>query len=140
MLRVKLPGFVPLDYAGELPPPVAPPPLPQGCVDEDARSYTSAVKKELNGALAKLDSRVKELENRTVDSGNGGLNADQVWQLARDSVYADLIERNKDGIAQEVADIAQKVVYGLSVVTKSNVREVVREELLNLLAQARISL
>lgn len=145
-LRVKLPGFVPMDFTGTLPPPVDPQPLPQPtqpsgpCVDEEGRAYTNAVKKELKGDVAKLDARVKALEARPVVTGNGGLNADQVWQLSRDSVYANLIESRTDGIAKEIAAIAREVTGGAAGVTEARVREIVREELVKLLAGARIAL
>lgn len=123
-LRVKLPGFVPTD--GKSPPvipPVVPPPVvpPAECVDEEGRAYTSAVKKELRGALTALEERVIALEKGGADESKI---RDIVWGLAPSAVYVD-IQRPESGI--------RAVVKELQGIDREALKALVREVLIELL-------
>jgi hypothetical protein len=94
--RVKVAGYVTPPFPGgthTLPPAPVPtqpvPTQPVDMVDEGARQYTTAVKKELIAELDKLKARVAALENSP-----GGVTEQQVrdvvWSLVPDRVYADL--------------------------------------------------
>lgn len=98
--RVKLPGFIVPGYpssgqsspAPTNPVPTQPNPTqPVDLVDEEARQYTTAVKKELIAELDKLKARVAALEQKP---SGGGVTEQQVrdiaWQLAADRIYAEL--------------------------------------------------
>lgn len=98
--RVKLPGFILPGYpsSGQSSPaptnpiPTQPVPTqPVDVVDEGARQYTTAVKKELIAELDRLKARVAALEQKP---SGGGVTEQQVrdiaWQLAADRIYAEL--------------------------------------------------
>lgn len=138
-LRVKLPGFVPMDFDGTLPPPVQPqpvptPPAPVNAVDEEGRAYTNAVKKELKGDVAKLDARLKAVEARPA-GGAGGVSEAQArdiaWSLAPSAVYADL-QRADSGIRKVIGEIAAGQTAGID---RAALKALVREVLLELLAE-----
>lgn len=139
----RTPGFPNSGQTAPNPPSPAPTPTPQPApgtpvVDEEARAYTSAVKKELKGDIAKLDNRLKAVEARPV-GGSGGLSREEGWQLAKDSVFADL-EARTSGIARSVAAIAREVTTGTPQMEETRIRQIVREELVKLLPGVRITL
>jgi len=132
--RVPLPGYVPATFGGTVVAPVPVQPLPQPtpggpAVDEEARQYTTAVKKELKADVAALDKRLGALEARPTTSV-AGISRDESWQLARDSVYFD-VQRPDSGIRAEIA----KLIDARPAPTDRNgLKALVREVLLELLA------
>lgn len=139
-MRVKLPGFVPMDYTGELPPsiPVQPAPTPapdHQCVDAEGRAYTNSVKNELKGQLAKVENRVSALER----GGAGGGVSEQtvrdiIWSGPTvDRVFAEMKNRDS-GVAKEVAAIAREVSSVKPEIDRDELKALVRDVLLELIA------
>lgn len=135
VLRVKLPGFVPMDFNGTLPPPIQPPsvptpPMPVNAVDEEGRIYTNSVKKELKGDIAKLDARLKVVETRPTTGVSETQARDIAWSLAPSAVYADF-QRADSGIRKVVEEIAARKSADID---RAALKTIVREVLLELLA------
>lgn len=140
----RTPGFPTSGQPAPNPPTPAPTPTPQPApggpvVDEEGRRYTSAVKSELKGDIGKLNVRVTALEQRAAPSG--GVSRDEAWQLAKDSVFSEL-ENRTSGIARSVAAIVRETAPSAPAtpgVSEARIREIIREELVKLLAGARIA-
>lgn len=131
-----LPGYVRRglpDNAGQA--PVAPTPPPAAAsgpaVDEVARKYTSDVKKELKGDIARIEQRLAALQT----GAGGGLNAaqvqDHIWSKAPDAIYARL-QANDAGLVGEIRRIAG-AQQGGATMDRAALKALVREVLLELL-------
>lgn len=132
VVRVAVPGYVPPVSDGVSVPAPQPQPQPQPpaeCVDEEARQYTTAVKRELFGKIAELEARIGT-------GTGGGLTRQQVeaiaWEKGGDRAYAELGDP-QSGIYNRVAAL---MPAASAPVAEAFVRAWIRDELRSLLADA----